>query len=130
MKNVKWVLAMVGMVGFGLCRAEERSFWPFVEGSPEENVVSILRHRLFSDKVFTALPKGVRLFLDPSAEAEDGWLFVSLRENHEPGSGYDPDVSPAIEHFRIRVSDGKIEWMDVVKGPGFEPYSKFLESRK
>lgn len=93
-------------------------------------MVEVLRHRLYLDAVFGPMPKGVYLFLDPSEEAEEGWLMVSLREHHAPDSGFDPTVSPAIEHFRVRMNDGAIEWMDVVNGADYLPYADFIRSRK
>lgn len=38
-----------------------------------------------------------------------------LRENHNAKCGGDPDLSPAIDRYRVNRASGKIEWLDRVQ---------------
>lgn len=114
-------------------RAEEgkpTKTWPFHDLPRREAWMADLRLRLFHDGVFHSLPKGITLFLDADEEPdEDGWLMVTVRQRNGEGSGGDPNVAPALVHFHIRDSDGKIEWYDVVNDER-RPYADFLKDRK
>lgn len=110
-------------------RAEEKR-WPFNDMPQVEAALSGLRMKLFSQAGFSSLPKGISLFLDyDGEEVEDGWLHVTLRQHNGEGSGGDPNVSPALAHFYVRVSDGEIEWYDVVEDKR-RPWADFLRDRQ
>lgn len=123
-------LCFLAIVAFLSClEAQEGKKWPFHDQSLRDAAFSGLRLKLHQDGVFSALPKGITLFLDGDEELEDGWFMVTLRERHAEGSGADPDVSPAIAHFYVRASDGMIEWYDVVEDKR-RPWAAFLESMR
>jgi hypothetical protein len=44
-----------------------------------------------------------------------------LRENHNAKCGGDPDLSPAIDRYRVYRASGKIEWLDRV-ADNWQPY--------
>ncbi|MCB1226752.1 MAG: zinc ribbon domain-containing protein [Verrucomicrobiales bacterium] len=75
-----------------------------------------------------SMPPGVTVFLDAEPYDEEGWSSVTLRENHAPDSGFDPDVSPSIGMFRVARADRRIEWFDPVSGE-YLGLAEFLQSR-
>lgn len=104
--------------------------WSFTDGSRLEAVLGVLRWRLYSEGGFADLPKGVTLAFDVDADPEaKGWYQVVLREFHSEDSGFDPNVAPALAHFYLRESDGKIEWYDLVEGSR-RPFEDFLKDQK
>lgn len=110
--------------------AQEAGSWPFKDGSRLEAALGALRLRLHGEGGFANLPKGVTLALEVDADPEaKGWYQVVLREFHSEDSGFDPNVAPAIAHFYVRESDGKIEWYDLVEDVR-RPFEDFLKDQK
>jgi hypothetical protein len=50
------------------------------------------------------------------------YFEVVLRENHNAKCGGDPDLSPAIDRYRVNRASGKIEWLDRVADK-WQPYN-------
>ncbi len=87
-----------------------------------------LEKKLKESGVFASLPRGVSIYFDADEEPEDGWYMVTVRQINGPGSGGDPNVSPALAHFYVRESDGVIEWYDVVEDER-RPFADFVKDR-
>ncbi len=118
MKRLLFLFAALTFVLPGL-RAEEK---------PHPALVS-LEKKLQGAGIFANLPKGITLVLDSDEEPdESGWLFATLRQINGPGSGGDPNVSPALAHFYVRASDGEVQWYDVVEDKR-RPFSDFVKDR-
>ena len=45
-----------------------------------------------------------------------------LRENHNAKCGGDPDLSPAIDRYRVNRASGKIEWLEPTES-NWQPYN-------
>lgn len=127
------LLLFISLFSWGLpagLTAQDAGNWPFKDESRLEAALGVLRLRLFSEGGFADLPKGVTLALEVDADPEaKGWYQVVLREFHSEDSGFDPNVAPAIAHFYLRESDGKIEWYDLVEG-NRRPFEDFLKDQK
>jgi len=102
--------------------------WPFNDQTLRDAAFAALRLKLFQDGAFPPMPKGISLFLDGDEEPQDGWFMVTVRELHGEDSGADPNVAPALAHFYVRASDGRIEWYDVVEDQR-RPWADFLRDR-
>ncbi len=129
MKNLYLIVGFLITLSLELHAQESDQGWPFHDLSRREAVFAGLRLKLYTDGVFHSLPKGISLYLDASEEAEDGWIMVTLRQLNGEGSGGDPGVSPALAHFYVRESDGKIEWYDVVDDQR-RPWEDFLKDMR
>lgn len=75
-----------------------------------------------------SMPRGVTVSMDAKPYDAEGWSEVELRENHAPGSGFDPDVSPIVGFFRVSRQDRRIEWMEPISGE-YQPLKGFLKAR-
>lgn len=75
-----------------------------------------------------SMPRGVTILMHAEPYDAGGWSEVELRENHAPGSGFDPDVSPIVGFFRVSRAGKIIEWMEPVSGE-YEPLAGFLKTR-
>lgn len=131
--KVTMLFFLISLLTCGLpagATAQEKGSWPFKDGSRMEAALGALRLRLHVEGGFANLPKGVTLALEVDADPEaKGWYQVVVREFHSEDSGFDPNVAPAIAHFYLRESDGKIEWYDLVEDQR-RPLEDFLKERK
>lgn len=75
-----------------------------------------------------SMPRGVTLVMHAEPYDAGGWSDVTLREDHAPDSGFDPNVSPMVGIFRVSRVGRKIEWMEPVSGE-YEPLEGFLKKR-
>jgi hypothetical protein len=103
-----------------------------VPASPEQRAAQDLakvmlwwRQQPWLKALAQSMPPGVTISSDAEPFDVEGWSDVVVREHHAPDSGFDPEVSPAIGHFRISRVGRKVQWMDPVAGE-YQPLAKYL----
>ena len=94
---------------------------PKTHSLDEDGALNLLLGAIKRDQVYAK-----RISLDcVTFAAEDTtriyFVFV-LRENHNAKCGGDPDLSPAIDRYRVYRASGKIEWLDRVADK-WQPYT-------
>ena len=87
----------------------------------EDAALELLQRTLKRDRVYEK-----RISLDCIAygteETTNAYFEFVLREIHNAKCGGDPDLSPAIDRYRVYRASGKIEWLDRVADK-WQPYT-------
>jgi len=74
-----------------------------------------IRQQRWYLKLAESMPRGVRLIVETERD-EDGNGLVDVREVHQPGSGFDPNVAPMVGQFRVSPDRSEIWYFDPVMG--------------
>jgi hypothetical protein len=100
-----------------IVQAGSKSHHPLSEDAALNLLLRTLKHdnvyakRISLDCVTFATEETTRIYFE-----------IVLRENHNAKCGGDPDLSPAIDRYRVNRASGKIEWLDRV-ADNWQPYN-------
>jgi hypothetical protein len=93
--------------------AQSRS--PACSLESDQAALDQLWNRIRSEKLYEdwTRPECVMLI---AKRCEGGWVHASTHEKHTPACGGDPNTIPAIDHFSIQKSTGRILWTEITSG--------------
>jgi hypothetical protein len=81
----------------------------------EDAALTLLERTLKHDGVYAD-----RISLDcviySTEETTRAYFEFVLRENHSEKCGGDPEVSPAVDRYRVYRRSGRIEWLEKIEG--------------